>query len=347
VDIFSVAWSPESQPLRSDAAFARETSIAAYAVLSATDGAEQRDMIALHLREFLDASVVRAYDLGPDGRASLAPGAGGAELPTVALEMEAELLPRALERDQSLISNHRGLDEELSELARRCRIEHVVTHILLARARGTSHGAFAVHHIDRDMPPYERRSPFYSYWSSVGLALAATHERERGERELAALSARLRTDPLTGLPNGTALDEQLRERINSSPMSVVAVDFDGLKEANDAFASYEEGGDVLIKAVATALREITAETEFVARLHTRGDEFAVVLPHADEAAATRRAREIEAALDALHVPPSHRSVYHGASVSAATRRENESPQRVLDRAVAAMHDRKAERKTLR
>ena len=335
-----MAWSPQSPPLGSDAGFQRETRIAAYAVLSEMDRERQRDKIALHLREFLGASVVRAYDLGFDGGASLAPGSGDAGLPAIALEMESELLSRALKLDKSLISNHRRLDPELSGLARRCDAEQIVTHLMLARAHGKAHGAFAVHWIGCDMPPYERRSPFYDYWSSVGLALAGTRER-------AALRARLLTDPLTGLANGIALDERLREHTHTTPLSIVALDFDGLKEANDTFGSYEAGGDVLIKAVASALPKITTEAEFVARLHTRGDEFGVVLPGADNTAAMRRAREIEAALDDLAVPASHQSVYHGASVSGATRRENETTSQVLDRAVAAMHRRKTERKAAR
>lgn len=347
MDIFNVAWSAASPRLGSHADFLRASHSASYEVLSENDGEGQRDMIVSHLKEFLGASEVRAYDLGPDDRVALAPGAGGADLPAAALQMEAELLPRALARDESLISSHRWLDLDLAELAQRCRTERVVTHVMLARAQGRAHGAFAVHWVGCDLPPYERRSAFYGYWSSVGLALAATSERVRGERERAALSARLLTDPLTGLPNGTALDERLREHMHTTPMSIVAVDFDGLKEANDKFGSYEDGGDVLIKAVAEALRELTTETEFVARLHTRGDEFSVLLPHAHQAAATRRAHEIEAALDALEVPAAHRPVYHGASVSAATGRENESPRQVLNRAVAAMHRRKAERKARR
>ena len=218
---------------------------------------------------------------------------------------------------------------------------------MLARSHGRTHGVFAVHWIGCDLPAYERRAGFYSYLSSAALAIAATRERARVERELAAVSTRLLVDPLTGLPNGTALDERLREHTHTAPLSVVAVDFDGMREANNAFKSYELGGDVLIRAVGKALPAITSETEFAARLHRAGDEFCVLLPHADEAAAARRALEIEAALDALEVPPSHRSVYRGASVGAATSSDDETPEQVLDRAIAAMHRRKAERRDSR
>ena len=120
-----------------------------------------------------------------------------------------------------------------------------------------------------------------------------------------------------------------------------------MREANNTFASYDLGGDVLIRAIGAALPALTSGAEFIARLHRAGDEFGVLLPHADEATAMRRAREIEAALDALEVPASHRSVYHGASVAAATRSDGETPKQLLDRAVAMMHRRKAERKMAR
>jgi diguanylate cyclase (GGDEF)-like protein len=342
----NVAWAPGSLPL-GEAEWLRAASVASYAVFRETDGRRQRQVIVGDVREFLDASVVRAYDLSLDDATPVEAGGSGAELPAVALEMERELRRRALESEQSLISNHPLLAPELAQLAQRCRNEQIVTHVMLARAHGRTHGVFAVHWIDCGLPPYERRAGFYSYWSSAGVALATTRERARVEGERDALRARLLIDPLTGLPNGTALDQRLREHIHTTPLSVVALDFDGMRDANNVFKSYELGGDVLIRAVGAALPAITSGQEFAARLHRGGDEFGVVLPYADETIATRRAREIEAALDALDVPASHRSVYRGASVGAATRSGEETPGQVLGRAIAAMHRRKAQRRTAR
>lgn len=342
VDTINVAWAPASPPFN-DVDYQRATSIAGYAVLRETDVEQQRQMIGAHLLQFLDASVVRAYEVGLDDDAPVSPGASGADLPAAASAMEQELLWRALEREDSLISNHPRLAPELARLAQQCRDEQIVTHVLLARAYGRTQGVFAVHWIARGLPSYVRRAGFYSYWSSAGLALAATRERARVERELADLRVRLLTDSLTGLPNGMALEQRLRECMDMTPLSVIAVDFDGMREANNLFKNYELGGDVLIRAVGKALPTITSGQEFTARLHRRGDEFGIVLPNADEPLATRRAQEIETALDALDVPASHRSVYRGASVAAATRRSGETPGQVLDRAIDAMHHRKAQR----
>ena len=49
-------------------------------------------------------------------------------------------------------------------------------------------------------------------------------------------------------------------------------------------------------------------------MYTAGDEFAFLLPGADEAITRRRAQEVEAGLDALRVAPPLDDVYRGASV---------------------------------
>src|SRR2546428_5896463 len=85
------------------------------------------------------------------------------------------------------------------------------------------------------------------------------------------------------------------------PLSALVLDFDGLREANAAFG-YELGGNVLIRAVGRAIAELARGAEFAARMHTAGDEFALLLPGAGEEDASGRAAEVEAELDALPVP---------------------------------------------
>lgn len=88
----------------------------------------------------------------------------------------------------------------------------------------------------------------------------------------------------------------------------------------------------------------TQGQELPARLHTAGDEFVVLLPGVGEATASLRAREVEAALEQIDLPESHRAVYGGASVGFATRRAQETPEQALDRAIHAMYDRKLARR---
>ena len=83
----NLAWTLTSIPV-SETEFLLAAGNAAYEVLRESDGRRQRDMIVAHVRQFLDATVVRGYDLSPDDGASVA---GDAELPAVAREMEAQL----------------------------------------------------------------------------------------------------------------------------------------------------------------------------------------------------------------------------------------------------------------
>src|SRR5258708_2291953 len=85
VQTVNVAWGPASLRL-SEAECLRAASVAAYAVFRETDGRRQRHVIVGHLREFLDPSVVRAYDLSLDDATPVEAGGSGAGLPAVALE---------------------------------------------------------------------------------------------------------------------------------------------------------------------------------------------------------------------------------------------------------------------
>jgi diguanylate cyclase (GGDEF)-like protein len=253
--------------------------------------------------------------------------------------MEAALLRRALDRERSLLSSHPLLDPDLQHLAQRCASERTIVHLLLVRAEGETHGAYAVHWINRSRPSYDRRFGFYYYWDIIGLAVAAGDERRRIESEIAGLRQAAFTDVLTGLPNALALEEELHRHEVTYPFAVAVLDFDGMREANAAFG-YDKGGDALISAVGHGLARLRRPSEFAARLHTAGDEFAVLLPHVDEQGASLRGAEIEHELDALRLPEDLRSVYHGASVGWACREAGQSAGQAMGQAIVSMRERK-------
>jgi diguanylate cyclase (GGDEF)-like protein len=324
----------------------QQVMIASYRLLRERDMDRLREMIAADIAALIEPSFVRAYEPCVDG--GLQPThAQGQKLSSDAEEMEAGLLALALAKDYSMLSTHPRLDARLRPLAERCRAHRITTQVFLVRAHGRTHGAYAVHWIGPERPTYDRRSPFYSYWDNVGLAVAAAQERARIETELESLRERAYTDPLTGLPNQFALEEELRRHEQTTPFSVLALDFDGMKEANTAFKSYEEGGDVLIESLGLALPNLARDGEYAARMHTAGDEFALLLPGVDENAGMQRCRELEADLDGLKVPDTHQPYYHGASVGCATREGDETPGQVLGRAIEAMHQRKLARRDRR
>ena len=87
------------------------------------------------------------------------------------------------------------------------------------------------------------------------------------------------TCPLTGVGNPRGFDEAMRQAMDHAkearrPLSVVYLDLDDFKAINDQLG--HSGGDSVLRALATALRERTRSSDYVGRLG--GDEFAMVLP---------------------------------------------------------------------
>ncbi len=100
-----------------------------------------------------------------------------------------------------------------------------------------------------------------------------TEQKER-QRQIEELSFH---DYLTGLYNRRYMEDSIR-RLNTNrniPLTIMALDINGLKIANDAFG--HEVGDQLIKAAAKVIKSACREEDIVAR--TGGDEFMVLLPN--------------------------------------------------------------------
>jgi diguanylate cyclase (GGDEF)-like protein len=121
------------------------------------------------------------------------------------------------------------------------------------------------------------------------------------EGETARRQARL--DPLTGLLNRRAFDEDLgraieRSRATGDPLGVLVGDIDDFKDFNDRFGHLE--GDRVLKQVADALQAAVRRPDVAYRWG--GDEFAVILPQADLRGAELVAQRIEAAVAGLSGP---------------------------------------------
>jgi diguanylate cyclase len=100
-------------------------------------------------------------------------------------------------------------------------------------------------------------------------------ERERLQRELERLADH---DPLTGVANRRRLEHDLarelaRARRDDTPLCVVTIDLDGLKEHNDTFG--HAAGDLLLQQVTRAWSGELQTAHLLAR--TGGDEFVVLL----------------------------------------------------------------------
>ncbi len=126
-------------------------------------------------------------------------------------------------------------------------------------------------------------------------------------------------DTLTGLPNRQLLADRIdsaisRARRDRKKIAVLFIDLDGFKAVNDTHG--HEGGDAVLRTVASKLIDQTRETDTVARLG--GDEFVVVYSDiVDVGVAATLAERILASL-AKPIPlPNGRDGYVGASIGVA------------------------------
>ncbi len=98
-------------------------------------------------------------------------------------------------------------------------------------------------------------------------------------------------DILTGLYNRAYFEEEMNrlEHSRQLPVSIVMADIDGMKEANDVHG--HSAGDQLLQCAAGVLRSAFRTEDVVARVG--GDEFAVILPAADETVAAQSLQRVE------------------------------------------------------
>lgn len=162
------------------------------------------------------------------------------------------------------------------------------------------------------------------------------------ERRCVELDRLAHYDTLVPVPNRRGFVRQLeltiaRHKRYRYRAAVLFVDLDGLKMLNDSFGHL--AGDAALIHVAAQLSRGVRESDCVGRLG--GDEFGVLLDHADEATAADAARRLVETIarekffvDGIPVPL---SVAIGLTVIEA----DDTPTAVLARADAAMYQGKA------
>lgn len=171
-------------------------------------------------------------------------------------------------------------------------------------------------------------------WDLVLVSLVDITARKKAEAYLEYLG---KHDVLTRLRNRAFFNEELARlaRKGPWPVAVLAIDVNGLKQANDELG--HGAGDALLRRAGEVLHKAVDTPGVAARIG--GDEFVVLLPGLDEGAA----RDVQAQIQ--QVLELNNQFYPGRtlslSIGLAVCRTGESLEAALQAADRAMYDDKA------
>ncbi len=157
------------------------------------------------------------------------------------------------------------------------------------------------------------------------------------------LEATANTDGMTGIPNRSFFDQELKKTIQNSKLfpnnyfSILMIDINGLKRVNDNLG--HDKGDEMIKHVAILLSSICRETDTLSRIG--GDEFILLMPATDSVQAKMavdRIRRKEKKLFLVFLEKNHKETFFPIRFSIGVAGSDETlPEKVMKLADQRMY----------
>lgn len=146
------------------------------------------------------------------------------------------------------------------------------------------------------------------------------------------------TDSLTGVPNKRAMDEALTKASclgdrHGEEYSLILCDLDHFKQVNDRYGHVV--GDHILKLAAAELEKAVRNSDCVYRFG--GEEFAILLPHTDEAYARAVGDRIREFINTITVNCGDTDVRVTASCGVAMRLPGETADQWVARADEALY----------
>lgn len=151
------------------------------------------------------------------------------------------------------------------------------------------------------------------------------------------------TDPLTGIPNRSALEKTIEKEIalsdrNKTPLSIIFADIDNFKIINDQYGHLV--GDRVITSIASDMEQIIRATDFLARYG--GDEFIFVLNNTARSGAVRLTERIKKSVSKINfVDDSRQQFKVTLSFGISPYIPGESIEQLIQRADRSMYVAKA------
>ena len=156
-------------------------------------------------------------------------------------------------------------------------------------------------------------------------------------RNLAIAEFRASTDGLTGLPNKRAVTDTLKRMFaqaatEGSPLALLMLDLDHFKQVNDHLG--HPVGDQVLANVGAVMRGVMRSSDFAGR--NGGEEFAILLPDTEIAAALGIAERVRAAIAEMSLPGTDVAVTVSVGVAGYPDHAN-TPDRLARLADAALY----------